>query len=243
MVTDSKEYFQVLYEIQDTNPPSIAILLPGYEPFYEIDLDTRIINAPEFLSVNKDHRSETVYFKVPRHHDGVDLATMCCVIQYINADGEGRVYAVPYYDVDTFVEEDKILFPWVIDGEATKSAGDVQFSVRFFKLDTSGSYLMYNLNTLPAKAAVQHGIEMTYDEVYEKIELSAATYRKGVYYILNKNRTFELATENFDASQTYYDKHVIDVTAGQSNWTATFLDQMIYWANEAANHDLTWLVL
>jgi len=108
-------------------------LLPSTERIYEIDLNTRTIDAPEWLSVETDHRSETIYFKVPRYFDHMDLTTTVCVIQYINANGEGRVYPVPYYDIttctrenfETLEQEPYILFPWVIDGEATKAAGDV----------------------------------------------------------------------------------------------------------------------
>ena len=141
MITDSKEYLGLLYKIQDENPPSVAVLAPAYEPFIEIDWATRTINAPEYISVKSDHRSETVFFKMGRYYDTVDLSRMCGIIQYINAAGEGRVYNIPFYDVDTCSDENMILFPWVIEGEATKAAGEIQFSIRFYELDTSGSYL------------------------------------------------------------------------------------------------------
>ena len=83
MITDSKEYFDILYRIQDENPPVIATLVPTYEPFMEIDLDTRTINVPEFISINKDHRSETVYFKCARFYNEVDLSQMCGIIHML----------------------------------------------------------------------------------------------------------------------------------------------------------------
>lgn len=73
MITDSKEYFRLLYRIQDENPPTVALLAPRYEPIIDIDLDTRTISTPEFLSINTDHRSETVYFKCARYYNEVDL--------------------------------------------------------------------------------------------------------------------------------------------------------------------------
>ncbi len=125
MRTDSQEFLDLLYQIQDNNMPSLAVLAPGYEPFYEIDLNTRTISSPDILSIKTDHKAETVYFKVARYYDGIDLSNLCCIIQYINAAGEGRIYIVPYYDLDTCSGDDMILFPWVIDGEATKAAGEV----------------------------------------------------------------------------------------------------------------------
>lgn len=241
MITDSKEYLELLYRISENNAPSIAVLAPAYEPFIEVDWGTRTIHAPDYISIKSDHRSETVFFKMDRYYDMIDLSTMCGIIQYVNAAGEGRIYRIPFYDLDTCSDENKILFPWVIEGEATKAAGEVKFSLRFFKLDTSGSYLLYNLNSLPATAKVLEGINLVYDEIYTEIELTQQTYRKGKYYILLKNNTYELATEDYDSSQTYYEKTTLngDVT----DYTATFLEEMVATAAEAASHDLTWVVL
>lgn len=241
MITDSKEYYGLLYKIQDENPPSIAVLAPAYEPFIEIDWSTRTIHTPEFISVKSDHRSETVFFKMGRYYDCIDLSQTIGIIQYINALGEGRVYAIPFYDVDTCSDENMILFPWVIEGEATKAAGEIQFSIRFYKLDDSGTYLTYNLNTLPAKTKVLEGIDMQYDEVYHVVELTPSTYRKNKYYTLGTNNTYVLATEDFDANQIYYEKTTLN--GDKTDYTATFLEQLVAQAEEILNHDLTWLVI
>lgn len=241
MYTDSAEYTQVLAHIQDNNPPSLAILLPKNEPFYEVDLNTRIISVPDILSIRTDHRSETVYFKVGRFHDEVDLSTMVCIIQYINANKEGRVYPVPYYDIDTFSDTDEMIFPWIIDQEVTKAAGTVKFSIRFYELDPSGKFLLYNISTLPAQTRIEKDLEMTYDEVYVEIPLTVTTYQKGKYYTMNRNKTYSLATGDFDAHQTYYERHVLnnDIT----DWNASFIDQMLSLVQEATQRDLTWVVL
>ena len=241
MYTDSQEYYALLHRIQQNNPPEIALLLPSYESFYEIDLNKRTITSPEYLSIKEDHKAETVYFKVARYYGHTDLANMCCVVQYINASGEGRVYAVPFYDIETLSDTDEILFPWVIDGEATKTAGEVQYSVRFFKLDNSGTYLLYNLSTLPATGLVKQGIKMQYEEVYNEIELDITTYQKGKYYVLNKSGNYELATESFDEQQTYYERS--SLTGTMTDYTATFLDQMVSYAHECSERDLYWIVL
>lgn len=168
MKTASQEYYNLLHQIQDENAPSIAVLLPGTENIYEIDLNKRTIESPEFLSVSRDHKAETIYFKCPRYFDNIDLTNLVCVVEYINANGDGRVYAVPYYDVDSFslldeengVYEPMILFPWCIDGEATRVGGEVTYAVRFFQLNDTGTKMIYNLNTLTAKSKVLHGIEI-----------------------------------------------------------------------------------
>lgn len=162
MTVESQEYLNLLYEIQDDNKPSLATLLTGTERIYNVDLAAREIEAPEYLSVQDDHRSEVIYFKCPRYFDAIDLSQLVCVIQYINAAGEGRVYVVPYYDVDTLSGTNEMLFPWVIEGEATKAAGDVQYSMRFYLLDSVNTEkrLLYNLSTVAATSKVLVGIDV-----------------------------------------------------------------------------------
>lgn len=168
MKTASQEYYNLLHQIQDENAPSIAVLLPGSENIYDIDLNARTIESPEFLSVSRDHRAETIYFKCPRYFDNIDLTNLVCVVEYINANGDGRVYAVPYYDVDSFslideeegIYEPMIIFPWCIDGEATKVGGEVTYAIRFYQLNDTGTKMIYNLNTLTSKSKVLYGIEI-----------------------------------------------------------------------------------
>lgn len=156
-----KEYLSQLHQIQCENPPSIA-LLPTAETIYDIDLSTRRISSPKFLSVSKDHKSETIYFRVDRFFDYMDLSNTTCVIQYYTSDGKPRVYQVPFYDVYTESDKDKMLIPWCIDGAATAKSGKIQYSFRFFLTDyVDGQYkLIYNLNTLPATSQVLVGMDV-----------------------------------------------------------------------------------
>lgn len=178
MMTERPEYLDLLYKIQDENKPSLAILLPGEEHIYNIDMQTRKIEAPEFLSVETDHRSEVIYFRTGRYFDSIDLTNTIAIVQYVNAAGEGRVYAVPYYDVDTLSDTNEILFPWEIDGEATKVAGDVQYSIRFFVLDSNkvDKKLIYNLSTLASTSKVLHGIKINPEELEANEDASGKNY-------------------------------------------------------------------
>lgn len=183
MITTPKDYYSLYHRIQSENAPSIAVLLPTDERIYKIDLNARTVEAPEYLSVEKDHRAETIYFTVNRFYDFFDLTQAVCVINYINALGEVRTYPVPFYDVETFSEDDLILFPWVIDGDATKAAGEIVYSIKFYKLTDSGKSYMYNVNTLPTTSKILHGLgkeedidaETDYlatlkDEIFQRIE-------------------------------------------------------------------------
>lgn len=159
MITTANEFYSYYARIQDENAPSLAVLLPGEEPIYNVNLNTRVIDTPDFLSVSADHLSETIYFKVDRYFDNVDLTTMTCVIRYINADGEGGIYPVPYYDVTTLGKENKIIFPWVLDGKVAKKSGKVQYSIRFYKINLTDNTFTYSLNTKTSESLILYGMK------------------------------------------------------------------------------------
>lgn len=159
MITTAAEYNKYLYAIQDGNRPVIALTVPHDETIYKIDLNTRTIESPKFLSVNRDHTSETIYFRIARYHDAVDLSTKACVIQYINANNEAGVYVVPFLDVETLAETGEMLVPWCISGGVSAAAGTVEYSVRFFEVDDDKETVIYNLNTVPAKSEILHGMD------------------------------------------------------------------------------------
>lgn len=195
MITYEPEYIDKLYEIQNMGLLKKAVLVPHNEHIMDVNLNTRKIKVPEFLSVSKDHQSETVYFKFDRYYDMIDLTNMVCVIIYKNAKGEESIYPVPFYDVKTFAAEKKVLIPWCIQGPATAYAGNIEFSILFFKLDIANKKLVYSLNTLPAFGKVLQGqnwdlnnielsqitIDNTYIETIQRIaELDKAM---NIYWI------------------------------------------------------------
>ena len=166
MITTPRDYYNLYHRIQSENAPSLAILLPTDEKIYNVDLNSRVVEAPEYLGVERDHRAEVIYFKVNRFYDFYDLTQAVCVIQYINALGESKAYIVPYYDIDTLSghddtrgeQDDIILFPWIIDQETTKVRGPIQFNIKFYKLTDNGSRYLYNLTTLTAESQILAGV-------------------------------------------------------------------------------------
>lgn len=170
-----KEYLEQLHQIQSQNPPSIA-LLSNAEIIYDVDLSTRKIDSPKFLSVSRDHKSETIYFRVDRYFDYMDLTNTVCIVQYITSDGKPHIYAVPFYDVITEGHNNKILIPWCIDGAATFSSGKIQYALRFYIVESreDGYYLTYNLNTLPATSQILNGMDV--QENVEDFDITAEGY-------------------------------------------------------------------
>lgn len=170
MITSSEDYLKFLHQIQNNNIQTKAILLPTDETIYEINLQNRQVQAPEFLSVLKDHRSETIYFKIDRYFDNMDLANTVCMIQYVNEGAEnvnnqslGHAYVPPFLDIEHFKDDNKILIPWMIEGPATAAAGKVVFAIKFYLLDEYGENFIYQLNTLPAESKVLYGMDIITD--------------------------------------------------------------------------------
>ena len=168
MITATKDYLELLWKIQSENPTSTAVVLPTDEKIYNIDLNTRKVEAPEFLGVEQDHYAETYFFAIDRYYDNMDLATTTCIIQYVNKNSKyengtpkgGFAYLVPFYDIQHFKETDEILIPWAIGGPATAAAGKIIFSVRFYRLDANGDYYEYNLITKPATSKILTGMNV-----------------------------------------------------------------------------------
>lgn len=192
MITTAQEYFALYHQVTAGNPPDLAVLLPKDDNIYKVDLDTRTIQAPDILGVTGDQRARVIYFEMDRYYDNFDLSRTIGVIEYINADREGYLYGIPFYDLETLnssepiypneaYDEDvynklkssreKMLFPWVVGADATKSAGVVEFSMSFYVLDKDPEQLaiegnnavaefVLRLNLQPTKSTVQSGIKI-----------------------------------------------------------------------------------
>lgn len=167
MLTTQEEYLKNLILINDSNKPVIATLVPKNEKIYNIDLNTRTSEAPLSIGVEGDHNADSIYFKVDRFYDAYDLANSACLIQYENnslKNSSGYAYLVPFYDLETFKDENKIVFPWIISNSAAMVDGTLTFSFRFFELDGGdfeGNYkYIYSLNTKPAVTKVLNGLNI-----------------------------------------------------------------------------------
>lgn len=180
-----------LYNIQKESAPS-NVYLPYAHNIYDVDLKTRTIHGPEMISVQRDHHSEVIYFKVDRFIDFMDLANTVCVIEYIIPGDTSRVpylYAVPFYDISKFAKENKIIFPWNVSGAATLKSGKIEYAIRFFKIDENGSKLIYNLNTLPTTSTILSNIEGNSELINTEYDIPVEAYESLIWQVTN-NRTY-----------------------------------------------------
>ena len=183
-----------LYQVQVHNAPS-NVFLPYAHNIYDVDLKTRTINGPEVISVQRDHRAEVIYFKVDRYIDYMDLANTICVISYIIPKEGTKVpylYAVPFYDTIKFQEENKMIFPWQVGGPATVNEGKIEYAIRFFKVDDSGTdkKLVYSLSTLPATSRILPSLEGDTEVMKVEYDVPIANGYENLVSQIIENKTY-----------------------------------------------------
>lgn len=151
----------LLVELQ-ANTKTIVTVVPSDAEIVDVDLNARLIELDKsaysrFLSVARDHYAETIYFKVPRYYDGVDLSRMACVVEYVNAKGDNRISPIIVKDIIT--DPDYLIFGWCIHGDATRKAGTIKFAIRFYSIDLETKEFIYSLRTQQASGKILHGMD------------------------------------------------------------------------------------
>lgn len=154
MIVSPQEYNGLLHQIKDPNIFSKVLRIPEKEKIYEINLSTRQIETPEFLSVETDADAEIIWFKVDRFFDTIDLYSGACWILYTNASGDSYFYNAPMQVTCGPYGDDYLLIPWLISKEAADASGTIRFSFQFFKLSEDYQRFLYILNTLPTASKI-----------------------------------------------------------------------------------------
>ena len=174
MITSAQEYLSRLQDIRNENLHTEVLQIPSDELIYAVDLNSRTIDTPVYLSTETDHTAETIFFIVDRYYETYDLAQSTCIIEFINAKNEPGIYLVPIYDLETYAEDGKMLIPWVIQGNATKAAGTIKYAIRFYQLhkverpegtEIGTEYVYdYIINTQVAQSKILKGMGETFLE-------------------------------------------------------------------------------
>lgn len=213
MVTRENEYFANLDVLQNVNSPAFALLADA-EIVHDIDLKTRTITPISVTILEKDHKSEVLYFSVDRYMDYMDLAKTCCIIQY-NIDNTTRFYPVPFYDVYSKAPAGKIVFPWCLDYNITKKSKIIEFSIRFFQIGTQldenniAQYVLtYNLNTLPASLGIKKGMTEYHLEKNDEIYLQPGDKEIIMNYVDNRMSTLSRKIYWSVLDDSYSDDHI-----------------------------------
>lgn len=193
---ETKKSLDQLYQIQTQSPPAINNL-PKTGTIYDIDLNSRTVAAPKLLSVSRDHKSGVIYFRVDRFYDYMDLAETICLIQYIPPHSKEKIthtYIVPFFDILSHSDKGKMIFPWVVGGAATQVEGEIQFAIRFYKVDIKDgkATLVYNLNTSPATSRILYGLEADDEAMSLEYDISVEAYEALIAQLSNQRTTWTI---------------------------------------------------
>lgn len=123
-----------------------------------IDNDLRIVSIPDrgvVAGVTGDKNVNRINFQMPRYYNGFDMSEFTTKVNYVNANGNMNYYAV----TDLTVENDTILFTWLIDSDAVAYSGVVVFAVNMIKM--TGSEISQSFNTSnKGRMTVLEGIQV-----------------------------------------------------------------------------------
>lgn len=193
MAVFAEDYYALLALIQNGYIPTVYRISPDF-PKIDVNLNNRQIEIDKvkypgnnlednhiylnYFAVEGDHRSVNLYFRVDRYFEDIDLMNCTCIIEYINANNEARIYPVTLKDHLT--EPGKILFAWSLGNELTRVPGTIQFAIQFYKMDTNVSKIenenripetakiIYSLKTLPATGKILDTLSYNIDQEVEK---------------------------------------------------------------------------
>lgn len=124
-----------------------------------IDSDLRIVSIPDrgvVAGVVGDKNVNRINFQMPRYYNGFDMSKFTTKVNYINANSNINYYTV----TDLTVENDTILFTWLIDSDAVAYAGTVMFSVNMFIADGNGKITQAFNTSNKGKMTVLEGIQV-----------------------------------------------------------------------------------
>lgn len=166
VVRNLEEFFGSIQEIAALD--SKFLRLPLDEPMFEIDANSRKINvdATPFkangLSVQGDHLAETVFFKIDRYYDTMDLMNTDIFVNWKMGSASGRDECSIKSDA---IIPGYIVFAWPIHDKITAKGGALQFSVQL-NIEQEGKNA-YALNTLAANLNIKEGLVLVNPEVVD----------------------------------------------------------------------------
>ena len=171
----NQEWLTTLKNLQNAVTEVLNIPdVDGKRHYIDVDLSKREIKLPssfyaDFLDVQNDHLAAEIWFRMDRYFDDVDLSRTTCVVEYINAAGEGRI--CPILSVDTVTFSGQLCVCWQVGREATKQAGKIKFILHFYTLDIKDDKLVYSysLSTRPCEATILKSLDKTValDKAYD----------------------------------------------------------------------------
>lgn len=111
---------------------------------FTIDPSSRVISydGDAITLIQGDHNSELFSFEIPRFVEGHDMSLCNQIkIHFNNTDRRKKNESKDIYLVkNAVVNDDMVVFDWLISGKATKYNGTLSFLIQFSCLEEDGTY-------------------------------------------------------------------------------------------------------
>lgn len=195
--------------------------VPLDEPYFTVDMSTRIITVPKEFQRNGigckgDAYAEILFFEIDRLYDLMDLDAIVkdegnggCWIQWTNTSTKKSGNSPAIFD-DTAGE--KLYIAWVVTPEMTEEAGNIDFALRFFTTainrEDDTEYIDYSISTQKASVSIKSTLDLKVigeDKVEVEKNLQDLIMHRPVYsgIIDSLNGPEPWITTNLDSSVTY----------------------------------------
>lgn len=165
-------------------------ILIDSDPTFVIDPVTRVITTEnkKLKFMKDDHNFERYTFEIPQYIDGHDMSLCNDIrINYENVSSANRnnVSRGPYKVTDAIVSDGKVLFSWLVSGNATEYAGTIQFSISFKCIVDSEVIYAWHTDTFK-DISVSDGIRNSSEEVVANyVDILAGWEARLVSYLAN----------------------------------------------------------
>ena len=146
--------------------PIHYLMLPLDEPCLDVNANTREITLPpnfkkHGVGVQGDVIAETLFLRIDRFFDSMDLLETEGYIQWQLKDGTEGASKIPYIDYKSEHSAGKLILVWPLTEAITAQDGPVQFSLRFLK--KNGAKITYSWNSLPCSMTIKKALRVSPD--------------------------------------------------------------------------------
>lgn len=163
---------QMAEELNSPNEYSLSTS-PESNPSYILINPDRTLTVPDNLrkiGIQYDHKVESVVFKCPRYHDGIDLSTMTTIyINWVKSNSKG---GKSICILDTVNPDDVYLtFTWDITQDITSERGQLTVMVCMTKTNESGTETLLQWNSeLNKELYIGDGLHVSDEEILNSYE-------------------------------------------------------------------------
>lgn len=183
----------------ETHAPNKFYRLPLDEEPMRVDLDSRMISVPTAFANNGigvagDANAELIFFKVDRWYDNTDLYDLVAPsavdpkirsgawVQWRhttnNVSGNSKV-------IFCDATEDTMWLGWLITEKMTQAAGTLEFSLRFFRIETNDQdvdEITYSLSTQKTSCTVKQTLNLSVeDPALAAEDMTDLVYKRPLY--------------------------------------------------------------